>query len=155
MTLRRSFGAFKSSPPLLRGLSQLEDHRKTSQAPYNPKRTMEIRKNEFQIGTETLAELDRDYTRILSQDLRYRTYRNPRTGNVEGIQITDVRPGSLPAQHGVSKGEVLISINGHPVKGVNDAVAYVKAHADTTDTWEAVFLKQGREITRTYRSPRN
>jgi hypothetical protein len=39
------------------------------------------------------------------------------------------------------------------VTSVNDAIAYVKANVNTTDTWTAVFEKQGREITRTYRSP--
>jgi hypothetical protein len=39
------------------------------------------------------------------------------------------------------------------VTSVNDAVAFVKANANTTDTWVAVFEKQGREFTRTYHSP--
>ena len=62
-------------------------------------------------------------------------------------------PNSIPAQAGLTEGEVLKSINGHKVTSVNDAIAYVKANANATDTWVAVFEKQGREFTRTYHSP--
>jgi len=121
--------------------------------PYHPDQTVQIKRNEFQIGTQTITDLDRDYSRILSQDVRYSTYKNPRTGKTEGIKINHVAPNSIPAQAGLSEGEVLKSINGHRVTSVNDAIAYVKANSETTDTWEAVFEKQGREFTRVYHSP--
>lgn len=121
--------------------------------PYHPEQTVQIKKNEFQIGTQTIQDLDRDYSRILSQDLRYATYKNPKTGQTEGIKITHVAANSIPAQAGLSEGEVLKSINGHRVTSVNDAIAYVKANAETTDTWTALFEKQGREFTRVYHSP--
>lgn len=121
--------------------------------PFSPGETVLIRKNEYQVGTKALENLDQDYATILSRDLRYSAYRNPRTGTVEGIKVNYVAPNSLPAQHGLQEGEVLKSINGHAVTSVNDAVAYVKANAGTTDTWVAVFVQQGREFTRTYHSP--
>ncbi|MSR61774.1 MAG: hypothetical protein EXS08_04935 [Planctomycetes bacterium] len=120
---------------------------------WRPEQMMQVRKNEFQVGTGTLEELDRDYSIILSRDISYSNYKNPRTGASEGIKINSVRPDSIPAQAGLSEGEVLKSINGHKVTSVNDAIAFVKASADTTDTWTALFEKQGREFTRTYRSP--
>ena len=128
-------------------------HRVDNPPPYRPDETMLIRKNEYQIGQKTLQNLDQDYSRILSRDVRYSTYKNPRTGATEGIKVNYVAPDSLPAQHGLSEGEVLKSINGHKVTSVNDAIAFVKANADRTDTWEAVFEKQGREFTRIYHSP--
>jgi membrane-associated protease RseP (regulator of RpoE activity) len=121
--------------------------------PFRPEQLVQIRKNEFQVGTETLKELDRDYTDILSRDVSYTTHRDPRTGANDGIKINRVKEGSIPAQAGLTEGEVLKSINGHKVTSVNDAVAFVKANAETTDTWFAVFEKQGREFTRTYHSP--
>jgi hypothetical protein len=121
--------------------------------PWRPELLMQIRKNEYQVGTETLAELDRDYSRILSRDISYSTYKDPSTGASEGIKVNSVKPGSIPAQAGLSEGEVLKSINGHKVTSVNDAIAFVKANANTTDTWVALFEKQGREFTRTYHSP--
>jgi len=121
--------------------------------PYRPEQTVQIKKNEFQIGTQTLTDLDRDYSRILSQDVSYSTYKDPRTGKSEGIKINRVAPNSIPAQAGLTEGEILKSINGHRVTSVNEAIAFVKANAETTDTWTAVFEKQGREFTRTYHSP--
>ena len=53
----------------------------------------------------------------------------------------------------MTSGEIVKSINGHPVTSVNDAVAYVKGEAGTTNTWIVVFEKQGREFTRIYKSP--
>ena len=111
-----------------------------------------VRKNEYQVGLDDIQELNDDYSRILSQDLRYRTHRGS-DGRVDGIQITNVKPGSLPARHGVTGGEIIKSINGHPVKSVNEAIAYVKQEAEKTDTWVVVFEKQGRTYTRTYHSP--
>lgn len=124
------------------------------EVPWNPEQLTQIRKNEWQVGTETLETLDRDYSRILSRDIEYTTWKNPRTGASEGIKINKVAPNSIPAQAGLSEGEILKSINGHKVTSVNDAIAYVKANADGTSEWLAVFEKQGREFTRTYRSPR-
>jgi hypothetical protein len=121
--------------------------------PWRPEQMWKMRPNEWQVGSETLKELDRDYSRILSRDISYSTYKDPRTGKTEGIKINHVAPGSIPEQAGLSEGEVLKSINGHRVTSVNDAVAFVKANANTTDTWVAVFEKQGREFTRTYHSP--
>jgi PDZ domain-containing protein len=123
-------------------------------APWNPEQLTQVRKNEFQVGTETLKELDRDYSRILSRDIDYQTWKNPRTGASDGIKINRVVPGSIPDQAGLTEGEVLKSINGHKVTSVNDAIAFVKANANGTQEWVAVFEKQGREFTRTYRSPR-
>jgi hypothetical protein len=121
--------------------------------PWRPEQLTLLRKNEYQVGTATLQELDRDYSRILSRDVKYSTYKNPRTGATEGIKINYVAPNSIPAQAGLGEGEVLKTINGHKVTSVNDAIAFVKANADSTDTWVAVFEKQGRETTRTYHSP--
>ncbi|HED65990.1 MAG TPA: hypothetical protein ENJ09_10600 [Planctomycetes bacterium] len=117
------------------------------------RQTREVRRNEFQIGTDTAREFEENYSAILSRDLQYRPARDPRDGSIKGIQITKVAPGSIPAQHGLTEGEIVKSINGHKVTSVNEAVAYVKQNADTTDTWIVVFEKQGREFTRTYSSP--
>lgn len=120
---------------------------------WHPEQLMQVRKGEWQVGTQTLVDLDRDYSRILSQDISASTYKDPRTGQAGGIKINRVAPNSIPAQAGLTEGEVLKSINGHKVTSVNDAVAYVKANAESTTTWTAVFEKQGREFTRVYHSP--
>lgn len=121
--------------------------------PWRPARTVQLDNNVFQIGTDTAAEVERDYSRILTQDVSYRPYRNPKTRKVEGLRITRVAPNSVVARHGITEGEILKSINGHPVTSTSDAIAYVKKVANETDTWIAVFEKNGREFTRTYKSP--
>lgn len=120
---------------------------------FRPLVTQQVRSNEYLIGTQTAAEVEQDYSRILSQDVSYQPYRNPKTREIEGLRITYVRGDSVVANHGISAGEILKSINGHTVKSVSDAIAYVKQAADTTDTWVALFEKQGKEFTRTYKSP--
>lgn len=127
--------------------------RKVGDAPaFRPQETTQIGQNHWLLGTETMTKVERDYSAILSRDLRYRTKRGA-DGRVKGIEVTHVATGSIPEQHGVTPGEILKSINGHPVTGVNDAIAYVKREADQTDTWVAVFEKFGREYTRTYTTP--
>lgn len=119
---------------------------------FNPRTTQLMGKDKYQVGTDDVQELNDDYSRILSQDLRYRTHRGA-DGRVDGIQVTSVSPNSLPARHGVTGGEIIKSINGHAVKSVNEAIAYVKKESDTTDTWVVVYEKQGKTYTRTYHSP--
>ena len=135
-------------PPKSTGIARNENY-----PSFRPKETQQVRSNEYLIGTQTAVQVEQDFSRILSQDVSYQPYRNPKTREIEGVRITYVRGDSVVAQHGISEGEILKSINGHTVKSVNDAVAYVKQAADTTDTWVALFEKQGKEFTRTYRSP--
>ena len=120
---------------------------------WNPLVTTQTRKDEYTLGTESLEEIEQNYAQILTRDIDYQAYRDPKTRKITGIEITKVREGSLPAQHGLQEGEVLKSINGHTVTSVSDATNYVKQNADTTDIWVAVFERRGREYTRTYRSP--
>lgn len=120
---------------------------------WKPNRTQQVSANLFQLGTEDVAEFNESYAEILTKDIDYKQYRNPKTGQVDGIEITKVAKGSLPASHGVQEGEVLKSINGHKVTTVNEAIAYVKKNADTTSEWVAVFERNGREVVRTYKSP--
>ncbi len=120
---------------------------------YLPKNTEAIGRNEYQLGTETLKEVDRDYSRILAQDVSYKPARDPKTGQVKGLLITRVAPNSIVSQHGVTEGEIVKSINGHPVTSVAEAVSYVKQEADSTNTWVVEFEKQGRTFSRTYKSP--
>ena len=123
--------------------------------PYRPERTVQVRKNEWLIGTLDAEEFGQNYSSILSRDISYKPYKNPKTRQVEGLRVTRVRSGSVPEQYGISEGEILKSINGYAVKSSSDAISYVKKNADTTDLWTAVFLKNGVEVTRTYRSPEN
>jgi hypothetical protein len=76
----------------------------TPAVPWRPEQLTPLRKNEWQVGTGTLADLERDYAQILSRDINCSTYKDPRTGATEGIKINRVAPGSIPAQAGLSEG---------------------------------------------------
>lgn len=124
-----------------------------SEARWNPAEMTVIGKNKYRIGTEDVRAMEEDYSRILSQDVRTSPHRNPRTGQVDGLEVTHVTPNSLAARAGLEEGEILKSINGHRVTSANEAIAYVKKEAETTTTWVAVFERQGKEYSRTYYSP--
>jgi len=124
-----------------------------SQAQFNTRETMQIGSNAFRIGSETAKQVETDYSRILSQDIRYTKHRDPTTRQVDGLRITSVAPNSIPAAHGFTEGEVIKSINGYKVTSVNGAISYVKSNASTTSLWEVVIMKQGREYTRVFHSP--
>ena len=85
--------------------------------------------------------------------MRYRQWRDPSTGKYAGVELTEVQPGSLAAAHGAETGDVIKSINGHPVTSVQEAVSYVKNNSETTSVWEVVVVNQGKERTVIYESP--
>jgi hypothetical protein len=119
-------------------------------APWRPEQLTQLRKNEWQVGTGTLEELTAitpASCRVTSSTRPTEPCKPPRASR------SRVAPDSIPAQAGLTEGEVLKSINGHKVTSVNDAISFVKANSNSTESWTAVFEKQGREVTRTYHSP--
>ena len=120
-----------------------------------PKETKLIGKNKYQIGTEDAVYLGENYPQILTNDLRYRTYRNPKTGRRGGIELQDVRAGSVAERHGARSGDIIISVNDHAVTSVQEAVSFVKTNSERFSTWDVVVENMGRRRTVTYQSPNN
>lgn len=118
-----------------------------------PERTVRLAADIYQIGPLDMAEFGRDYPRILSEDVRLETHF--KDGKRAGLKITDVKAGSLAAQHGAVAGDVIISINGEPVQSEQQAIAYVKRNAETTSVWQVVVENLGRQRTVTYNSPQD
>lgn len=117
---------------------------------WNPTRTTEVRKNQFIIGTEDATNVAENWSGILSREVRTRRYRDPQTGRYAGIQVSSISPGSIVEAHGLQAGDVIKSINGEPVTSTQEAISYVKTNAETTNHWEAIIERQGREMTVTY-----
>lgn len=117
-----------------------------------PPRTVETRRNHYQLGTESLSEVNRDYTRILSNDVSYRRARD-RNNKIKGIEITKVKSGSIPAEAGVNSGDILISVNGHQVTSESDLIAFIKRESANTTEWESIWESNGKRFTRYYTSP--
>lgn len=120
---------------------------------FRPENTVERRPGIFTLGTEDMAAFERDHLQILSSEVRHRSWRNPRTGRYEGVEIQDVAAGSLVAKHGVKSGDVIKSINGHPVNSVNQAIHFVKTNAELYTTWEVVLENAGKPRTLVFESP--
>jgi|688.fasta_scaffold00725_10 hypothetical protein len=120
---------------------------------FNPNRTARLGSNAFQIGLEDARYFEENYQEIFARDVRTVRYQDPKTGRYAGIQITSVTPGSIASQHGAQEGDVIKSINGHPVTSTQEAIHFVKSNANKYSTWEVVVENKGQSRTVTYHSP--
>jgi S1-C subfamily serine protease len=103
--------------------------------------------NRVQVGTEDLKEISENYSDILANEMRTRRHRGS-DGAYDGIEITEIKPGSVAERHGLKGGDVIKSINGHAVNSVSEAVSYVKNNAGIHEgAWEVVIENLGSERT--------
>jgi len=116
--------------------------------------TMQISPNRYRIGTDDAREIDQRYAEIITEEVATRRYRDPVTRQPAGIEITTVRPGSIAARHGVQQGDVIKSINGHPVSSESEAIQFVKQNKDNYDVWEVEVWNRGQTRTMTYYPPK-
>jgi len=121
--------------------------------PWRPNRTTEFGKNKFMLGTEDLVYANDNYPKILAEDVRTARHQDPRTGKYDGIEVQSVTPGSFAERHGAQEGDVIKSINGHPVTSVQEAINYAKMNANQFTTWEIVVERNGKLQTFHYQSP--
>jgi hypothetical protein len=120
--------------------------------PAPPGETRRIGPNHFRLGQQDMDFIGQNYPEIITGELKHQRHRDPRTGRYDGIELTDVRPGSIPARHGAESGDVIKSINGHPVTSVPEAISFIKNNAGKFDRWDIVIERRGKEITVTYES---
>jgi hypothetical protein len=122
-------------------------------ATFVPGKTTPLGRNRFQLGTEDLKLASDNYLDILSNDVRLGQHRDPKTGRYDGVEISDVKPGSFAERHGAQSGDVVKSINGHPVNSTQEAINFVKMNKDKYSTWEVVIENKGKTKTVVYESP--
>jgi len=120
-----------------------------------PQRTTSIRRNEYRVGTEDSARIQNDYLDILSNEVNHRRWRNPKTGQYEGIEIVSIAADSVAGNFGIRSGDVIKSVNGHPVKSTNEAITFAKNNADYYSVWEVLVWNAGTERTVTIETPPN
>lgn len=116
-------------------------------------KTTERRNGQFYLGTEDAEAFARDYQSILASDVTTRTYM--KDGKRAGVELTEVREGSIAARHGAQSGDVVISINGTPVSSQQEAIAFAKANSEQYSVWTVEVLRLGRVETVVYHSPGN
>ncbi len=119
-----------------------------------PAETQRLANGNFQIGTEDAQAFANDYQRILTQDMRVKTHYDE-NGQRAGIEIVEVKPGSIAARHGAQAGDVVISVNGHPVSSEQEAIKWAKNNADKYSVWEVVIENKGQLSTKVFKSPDN
>ena len=120
--------------------------------PETPLQT-EMRNGQFFIGTEDAQMWGDSYADILSRDVKTKTYF--KDGKRAGVELTEVREGSIVARHGGQSGDVIISINGNPVSSEQEAIAFAKNNSERYSVWEVEVLRFGRVETVVYHSPRD
>jgi hypothetical protein len=119
-----------------------------------PKKTEFIGRNRYRVGTDDIQYIGENYPQILSEDVRTGRHKDPNTGRYDGIEIKSVSPGSTAARHGAQTGDVIKSINGHPVTSTQEAINFVKNNAEMYESWKVVVENKGQERTVTYYPPK-
>lgn len=120
---------------------------------FNPNRTTPLGQNKFVLGSEDAAYISQNYPDILANQVRTSSHKDPKTGKYDGIEIRGVEDGSIAARHGAQDGDVIKSINGHPVSTVQEAISFVKTNQGQYTTWEVVIENKGKTRTVTYHTP--
>ena len=110
----------------------------------------ERRNGQFYIGTDDAKQFASDYQQILSTDVKTKT--RYVDGKRSGVELTEVRAGSIAARHGAQSGDVVISINGNPVNSQQEAIAFAKNNSERYTVWEVEVLRLGRVETIIYHS---
>jgi hypothetical protein len=122
-------------------------------APWRPAQTKAFGQNRYMLGTEDIAYANEHYAEIVANDVRTARHQDKRTGKYDGIEIKAVTPGSYVERHGGQEGDIIKSINGHPVTSVQEAINYAKMNANQFTTWEVVIERNGKLQTLYYQSP--
>lgn len=115
------------------------------------RQTTEKVKGIYRVGAEDADVFNRDYQRILSEDVSLETYM--KDGKRAGLKVREVKAGSIAARHGVQAEDVLISINGSAVTSEQQAIQYVNQNSENTRVWNVRILRNGREVEEVYHSP--
>ena len=118
-----------------------------------PRETRLIGRDQYAIGFQDGKDFEENYATILTRDIQHRRHRDPKTGKYDGIEITRVAPRSMAARHGAQEGDVIKSINGHPVSSVSEAINWAKSNKDKYTRWEVLVENKGKERTVVYETP--
>ncbi len=115
-----------------------------------PERTQLVGDGIYQIGSKDMEEWDERYEQYLSE-VELGRHRDPTTGKYDGIALSSVPANSVAAAHGAKEGDVIKSINGHPVNSTQEAISFVKNNKDKYDVWDVEVDSKGKIHTITYK----
>ncbi len=115
-----------------------------------PERTQLVGDGIYQVGSKDMEEWETNYDVYLSE-VELDRHRDPSTGKYDGIALTSVPANSVAAAHGAKEGDVIKSINDHPVNSTQEAISFVKNNKDKYDQWDVVVDSKGKIHTITYK----
>jgi|GEM_PF-579606 len=120
---------------------------------FRPERTTKVDEGQFIIGLEDQKDFAQDFGGIIAREVRHGRHWNSKTKKYDGIELKEVKPGGRIAHHGGQSGDVIKSINGHPVTSSSEAISFVKNNQDKYTKWIVVVENKGKERTMTFESP--
>lgn len=138
----------KEGDPILKG-KEYAIPKGSEASSKRPLDTEVLAPNHFILGENDLAQFEQDYSRILTEDVRTRTYYDE-NGNRAGVELQSVKEGSIAAKHGAMSGDVVISVNGHKVYSEQEAIQFAKQNSDKYNVWTVEILRLGRIETIVY-----
>jgi hypothetical protein len=114
--------------------------------------TAQVRPGQYHISRSDYRDFQDNGQRILNEDVGLSSYRS-RNGLYEGLKVTKVSPQL--ARFGVQVGDVILRINGTPVRNKAEAVNVGKRqYREGTRTFVVDLLTgRGEQQTRTYTAP--
>jgi hypothetical protein len=118
------------------------------------RQTQMLSRNRYRLGVEDIAYIDENFPEIMTTEVELAKHRDPKTKRVDGIELKRVAAGSIAERHGVETGDVIKSINGHPVTSEEEAILFVKNHKDEYDRWEVEVWNKGQTRTIVYYPPK-
>ncbi len=118
-----------------------------------PEQTVLQRPGVWQVGLRDAEYFETNYSDVLANDVRLERHRDSK-GKYDGIEFKEVKPGSKAEMHGAKAGDVVKSINGHPVTSQQEAISFVKNNKDKYDVWVVEVVNKGLTKTYTYKSPK-
>ncbi len=108
--------------------------------------------NTWALGKSECETIKKNYDKMLNE-LSPRSYYNPKTRRTEGVILQNVPENSLARKYGFVRNDIILSINGHPVKSKSEAIRWAKAHPNQP-AYTVEYMRRGRKYTRTFRPPR-
>ncbi|HVN40866.1 MAG TPA: type II secretion system protein GspC [Myxococcota bacterium] len=98
-------------------------------------RLQKLSDNNYQVPSEDVQAVMNNPADLLSQARILPKFEN---GQMQGLQISQIKPGSLYEQLGMQEGDMVTTINGNPINAPDQAAAAMNAFASGTVTVEGV-----------------
>ncbi|MFT7667641.1 MAG: hypothetical protein ACI8X5_000320 [Planctomycetota bacterium] len=129
-----------------------EDVAQVDENSWRPEHTTMIDTDQWRIGTEDARDFAEDFGGIIAREVRHGRHYNSKLGKYDGIELKEVKPGGKIAGHGGQTGDIIKSINGHPVTSSSEAISFVKNNKDKFSKWIVIVENKGQERTMTFES---